>query len=64
MNSRQVMSRLEREGWSGRTGKGSHVVYCKEGRPNVIVSHHTGDIAPGTLRSICKAAGWEYPPER
>jgi len=27
------------------------------------VPNHRGDPAPGTLRSICKGAGWDYPPE-
>jgi hypothetical protein len=39
------------------------VVFLKAGRI-VIVSNHREDIKPGTLRSICRGAGWEYPPKR
>jgi predicted RNA binding protein YcfA (HicA-like mRNA interferase family) len=57
------MNRLRREAWAERPGKGSHLVFSKDGR-TVVVPNHRGDIAPGTLRSICRAAGWEYPPKR
>ena len=63
MTAREAMARLTREGWSHRPGKGSHTVFSKAGHPRVVVSNHRGDIPPGTLRSICKAAEWEYPPE-
>lgn len=46
-----------------RPGKGSHVVFSKVGQV-VVVPNHRGDIKPGTLRSICRGAGWTYPPER
>lgn len=64
MTPREVMSRLRHEGWSERAGKGSHVVFIKTGHDNVPVPNHRGDIPPGTLRSICRAAGWEWPPRR
>jgi predicted RNA binding protein YcfA (HicA-like mRNA interferase family) len=57
------MNRLRRENWTERTGKGAHVVFSKDGR-TIVVSNHAGDIKPGTLRSICRGAGWDYPPER
>ncbi|MGH7030966.1 MAG: type II toxin-antitoxin system HicA family toxin [Stellaceae bacterium] len=57
------MSRLRREGWAERPGKGSHIIFRKPGRV-VVVSQHAGDIKPGTLRSICRGADWEYPPQR
>ena len=63
MTPREVMNRLRRENWTERSGKGSHVVFSKEGR-TVVVSNHAGDIKPGTLRSICRGAGWDYPPKR
>jgi predicted RNA binding protein YcfA (HicA-like mRNA interferase family) len=63
LTAREVMNRLRREGWAERPGKGSHVVFTRAtGR--VVVPRHTGDIPPGTLRSICRGAGWEYPPQR
>ncbi len=64
MTAREVCNRLRREGWSERPGKGAHIVFKLAGHPRVIVSNHTGDIAPGTLRSICDAAGWDFPLER
>ncbi len=64
MTAREVAVRLEREGWVPRPGKGSHTIYRKPGHPIVVLPNHRGDLAPGTLRSICGAAGWEYPPKR
>ena len=61
MTAREAAGRLEREGWSPGSGKGSHTVFRKPGSPIIVVPNHRGDLAPGTLRSICKAAGWDYP---
>jgi predicted RNA binding protein YcfA (HicA-like mRNA interferase family) len=63
LTPREVMSRLRREGWTERPGKGSHAIFRKDDR-TVVVSNHKGDIKPGTLRSICRGAGWDYPPQR
>ncbi|MBV9757376.1 MAG: type II toxin-antitoxin system HicA family toxin [Alphaproteobacteria bacterium] len=63
MRASDVIGRLRREGFSERPGRGSHVVFQK-GERVVIVSNHRGDIPPGTLRAICRQAGWEYPPKR
>ena len=60
---RELMNRLRRDGWTERPGRGSHVVFTKDRRV-VVVSNHPGNINPGTLRSICRGAGWKYPPER
>jgi predicted RNA binding protein YcfA (HicA-like mRNA interferase family) len=54
------MNRLRREGWSERSGKGSHVIFKKNGR-RVVVANHTGDIPTGTLRAMCEQAGWPFP---
>jgi predicted RNA binding protein YcfA (HicA-like mRNA interferase family) len=59
----EAINRLRREGWSERQGKGAHIVFSRHGRV-VIVSDHHGDIPTGTLRAICRQAGWEYPPKR
>ncbi len=58
MTATEAISRLRREGWPGR---GSHLVFRKNGR-RVVVENHRGDIPTGTLRQICKQAGWEWPP--
>jgi predicted RNA binding protein YcfA (HicA-like mRNA interferase family) len=62
MTAREVMQRLRREGWSERPGKGSHVIFTKHGQKNITVSSHGGDLPLGTLRSIARDAGWEWPP--
>ncbi len=58
------MNRLRREGWAERPGKGSHAIFSKPGLVNVIVPRHPGDLKPGVLRSIVRAARWEWPPQR
>ena len=63
MTAREAMARLRREGWSERQGHGAHVIFKKDGL-RVVVSDHRGDIPTGTLRAICRQAGWNYPPER
>jgi predicted RNA binding protein YcfA (HicA-like mRNA interferase family) len=63
VTAREAMSRLRREGWTERTGKGSHVIFKRDGK-RVVVSNHSGNIPIGTLRAICAQADWEYPPER
>ena len=63
MTAREVMQRLRREGFEERPGKGSHRIFRRNGR-KVVVSAHSGDLPPGTLRQICKQAGWDWPPTR
>ena len=63
MTAREAIARLVREGWDQRPGAGSHQVFRKDGR-RVVVSNHRGDIPTGTLREICRTAGWEHPPAR
>jgi predicted RNA binding protein YcfA (HicA-like mRNA interferase family) len=64
VTARDVMSRLRREGWAEHPGKGSHRKFTKPGRPMVTVPNHPGDLKSGLLRSIARAAGWEWPPSR
>jgi predicted RNA binding protein YcfA (HicA-like mRNA interferase family) len=63
VTAREAIARLRREGWQERPGKGSHLVFRKEGR-RVVVARHAGDIPSGTLRAICAETGWAYPPGR
>jgi predicted RNA binding protein YcfA (HicA-like mRNA interferase family) len=63
VTAREAKNRLLREGWEMRAGKGSHLVFKKDGR-RVVVSNHAGDIPSGTMRAICAQAGWEFPPHR
>jgi predicted RNA binding protein YcfA (HicA-like mRNA interferase family) len=40
------------------------VIFTKRGHKNIPVSRHGGDLPAGTLRAICRDAGWEWPPQR
>jgi predicted RNA binding protein YcfA (HicA-like mRNA interferase family) len=48
MNSREVIQRLEKDGWVHIRTKGSHWQF----------KHPTKDFPAGTLRAIMKQAGW------
>jgi predicted RNA binding protein YcfA (HicA-like mRNA interferase family) len=57
-NRKQIVMRLQREGWVNRGG-GGHDVYTHPARPGRIVSvprHAT--LSPGVARNIAKVAGW------
>lgn len=56
-NSRSILKRLEAEGWSLVSTKGSHHKFRKGGQ-TVIVPHPKKDLPLGTARSIAKMAGW------
>lgn len=59
MNSRDVIRRLEREGWMLARTKGSHHQFRHPERPGLVtVPHPKHDLPKGTLRSIAKQAGW------
>ena len=59
---RTIMKRLAADGWyivPGRT-KSSHIQMKHPTKPDkVTVPNHSGDIPPGTLKSILKQAGWK-----
>jgi len=55
-NSRSILKRLEAEGWSLVSTKGSHHKFRKGGQ-TVIVPHPKKDLPLGTARSIAKMAG-------
>jgi predicted RNA binding protein YcfA (HicA-like mRNA interferase family) len=50
---------LERHGWTLQRVNGSHHIYTKPGNPNVVSVpvHGSKTLAPGTQRSIMRAAG-------
>ncbi len=56
-NSRQIIRRLEAEGWKLMSVKGSHHKFRK-GERVVIVPHSKKDLPAGTARNIAKMAGW------
>lgn len=61
MTSREIISRLGKEGWVRDRQKGSHIVFRHPDRPGarVTVVHPKKDFKAATLHSIFRAAGWE-----
>ena len=56
-NSRDIVKRLEAEGWTLVSVKGSHHKFRK-GSITVIVPHPKKDLPIGTARNIAKTVGW------
>jgi predicted RNA binding protein YcfA (HicA-like mRNA interferase family) len=62
---REVIRKLEDDGWYLVATRGSHRQYkhpAKLGRVT-IAGHPNDDLAPGTLNSIRKQAGWKEGPK-
>jgi len=58
MNSREIIAKLEGDGWYKVAQKGSHVQFKHPTKPGrVTVPYPNRGIALGTLRSIEKQAG-------
>jgi predicted RNA binding protein YcfA (HicA-like mRNA interferase family) len=58
---RELRKLLLADGWIERSGKGDHVNFNKPGRPHVItLDMGVREIPIGTLRSIYRAAGWQW----
>jgi len=61
MKYRDLIKRVEKDGWYWKRTSGSHEIYkhpTKSG--TVVVAHHgSKDIPEGTLKSILKQAGLE-----
>jgi predicted RNA binding protein YcfA (HicA-like mRNA interferase family) len=55
--SRDIIRRLEAEGWVLVSTKGSHHKFRKGDR-TVIVPHPKKDLPLGTARNIARFAGW------
>ena len=61
MNSKDVIRRLEAEGWVYMGGKGDHLKFRHPShRLHVVVPHPRKDLPVGTLRNIYRQAGWEW----
>ena len=57
--SREIVSRLEREGWTAVGAEGSHHKFKREGeRHHIVVPHPKKDIPKPLARRIAKQAGW------
>jgi predicted RNA binding protein YcfA (HicA-like mRNA interferase family) len=64
VTSHEVLRRLLAEGWFEVGQKGSHKHYRHASKPGrVTVPHPKRDIPVGTLRSIWRQAGWNWPPK-
>lgn len=58
MSSRDLISRLQADGWYQVAQKGSHVQFKHKTKPGrVTVPHPKRDIPIGTLKSIERQAG-------
>ena len=59
MNIRQVLRRLEQDGWYLVRVRGSHRQYKHPTKPGLVTvaGKPSEDLAPGTLNSIFKQAG-------
>lgn len=61
MNSKEIIKRLESEGWRQVGGKGDHVKLKHAGKSgHVVIPHPRKDLAIGTLRNIYRQAGWDW----
>jgi len=57
LSGRSVVKAFGRAGWELARQKGSHMILVKEGSwASLLVPDHR-EIAPGTLRSLIRAAG-------
>lgn len=57
--SREIIARLEAEGWLLVRTKGSHHQFKHPDRPHLItVPHPRKDLPIGLVRAIEKQAGW------
>ncbi len=64
LDSWDVMTRLKAEGWVEVAQKGSQKQLKHPSKPGrVTLPHPRRDIPLGTLRSIWRQAGWEWPPK-
>ncbi len=61
MKYRDIVKRIEQDGWYWKRTSGSHHIYKHPTKPgNVIVAYHGGkDIPEGTVKSILRQAGLE-----
>ena len=58
-NSRQIVKRLQSEGWVLVKTEGNHHKFRHPDHAYpIIVPHPKKDLAAGTARAIAKAAGW------
>jgi predicted RNA binding protein YcfA (HicA-like mRNA interferase family) len=61
MKVRNVIKKLEIDGWYQARMRGSHRVFKHPTKPGIVVvpGHFSDEVAPGTLKSIWKQAQLE-----
>lgn len=63
MKTREIIQRLESEGWFQARQKGSHKIYKHPDKPElrIVIPDHSGNKEPsiGVLNDIKKKAGWK-----
>jgi predicted RNA binding protein YcfA (HicA-like mRNA interferase family) len=59
MTGKEMVKKLESDGWALDRVKGSHHIMIKNEKTVVIPVHTGKDLKPGTLRSILKQAGYK-----
>jgi predicted RNA binding protein YcfA (HicA-like mRNA interferase family) len=58
MNSKQLIKRLEEDGWSLRGVKGSHHIFIHPSKPgHISVPHPKQELGVGLLHKLLKQAG-------
>jgi predicted RNA binding protein YcfA (HicA-like mRNA interferase family) len=61
MDSREIIKKLQDDGWHLHHTKGDHHQFKHPEKPGkVTVPHPRKDIAVGTLRNIFRQAGWDW----
>lgn len=59
-NSKEIIKRLEKEGWILVRTNGSHHQFKHPSKPGTVTVPHPKDPLPiGTVKSIFKQAGWK-----
>lgn len=53
----EAVRAFERVGWRVDRTRGSHVILVQTGRDMTLSAPQHGELAPGTLRSLIRAAG-------
>ena len=62
ISSRNVIKKLEADGWVLSRINGDHHHFKHPSNPALItVTHPVKDLPIGTLRNIFRTAGWEWP---
>ena len=59
MKVRDVIKRIETDGWYLKRTRGDHRIYHHPDKPGIVVvaGHPAGDVPAGTLGQIFKQAG-------